>query len=594
MATEDRHPAVRRYTLGAIALHWAIAILILVQIPLGYWMVEIAARGSAAQYDAYQIHKSFGILVLVLSVGRVLWRLFNPPPSMPYDMPGWERLSAKAVHVLFYALIFLIPLSGWLLVSTSRIEVQTVLFFMPQLPWPHIPVPDGARHTVHAVSEVAHVWLSYGAAALVVLHVGAALKHQWKGENVIGRMLPEMMGRIAEARRSYGYAATLSVMVLAAAAAIGWGTLQTRAAGETTTLALASDRETATDAAPAAGGRADTTTTTAAADDAAAGGGTADAGAGSTPGAPSADGSAETGDAARASGGDAASDNAGGGGNGTTTAGDSGGTGVAPDPVTDTSGGVAEAAPEVGGDEGAAPAAAGTEADGTVGPAAPATAAEADPTRAETPDGAPLVVRPEGAGTAEPNEAAPAADTLPAPDMPREPVMESWQVDPARSSLTFTFAFAGREVTGTIADWSADIVFDPESLGTSSISVLMKMNSASVSGGDITEAQLKGGDGFDTAAFGAAEFSSTDIRQTGEGSYVADGTLTIRGVSNPLSLPFTLTMADGVGTAESTAEVERLAYDIGRSNDPSGDNLPLKIAVSARVTAKAPAAIAER
>jgi polyisoprenoid-binding protein YceI len=75
---------------------------------------------------------------------------------------------------------------------------------------------------------------------------------------------------------------------------------------------------------------------------------------------------------------------------------------------------------------------------------------------------------------------------------------------------------------------------------------------------------------------------------------VASGTLTIRGVAQPLSLPFQLTIADGVGRATGTASVARLPFGIGRSNDPKGEFLPEAIDVSVAITAAAPAALAGR
>ncbi|MEM8663237.1 MAG: cytochrome b, partial [Pseudomonadota bacterium] len=141
-----------RYTTGAIVLHWAIALLILAQIAGGYAMVEFLRTGSALQYDVFQLHKSLGVAVLILTVARILWRLFNPPPPEPASVNALERTVSHIVHMAFYALLLLIPLSGWFLITVSPIQIETVLFFTDWLPWPHIPgfaaLPEAARENL--------------------------------------------------------------------------------------------------------------------------------------------------------------------------------------------------------------------------------------------------------------------------------------------------------------------------------------------------------------------------------------------------------------------------------------------------------------
>src|SRR5690606_20766200 len=91
-----------RYTMAAITLHWLIAFSIIGLIAVGWIMGDMPP--GAEQFALIQLHKSFGITVLLLSVVRVIWRLLNRPPPEP-PMPGWQAKLSRAVHVAFYVLI---------------------------------------------------------------------------------------------------------------------------------------------------------------------------------------------------------------------------------------------------------------------------------------------------------------------------------------------------------------------------------------------------------------------------------------------------------------------------------------------------------
>ncbi len=183
------HSQTSRYTSVAIALHWAIAGLILFMIWLGWNMEENETR--------LQLHKSIGISILILSVARLAWRWLNPPPALPEGMKPLEVKASHGVHVAFYALMILMPLGGWFVASTGRLSVPIVLF--DTVSWPHFPFTDGIRGgTVHDVAEFAHskgAWLIIG---LLALHVAGALKHEFSAEEgVLKRMIPGLFGKAA-------------------------------------------------------------------------------------------------------------------------------------------------------------------------------------------------------------------------------------------------------------------------------------------------------------------------------------------------------------------------------------------------------------
>lgn len=181
-----------RYTAVAIALHWAMALLLVFMIWLGWNMEE--------SEQLYQLHKSVGITLLFLTLTRISWRLLNPPPPLPDDMAAWERTASHAVHIAFYAAMLIIPLAGWLLVSISPFQVSTVLY--GAIDWPHLPftaaLRAGEEGLVHGIVETAH---SKGAWVLIVLlglHVAGAVKHQFGSEQaVLKRMLPGIAGKTA-------------------------------------------------------------------------------------------------------------------------------------------------------------------------------------------------------------------------------------------------------------------------------------------------------------------------------------------------------------------------------------------------------------
>ncbi|GAA4124877.1 cytochrome b [Aminobacter aganoensis] len=173
-----------RYGWASIGLHWLIALLFIGQFGLGLVMVRIASQRIA--FELIQLHKSFGFLLLGLVLVRIGWRLGNASPELPEEVGPMERRAAPAVHVLLYAVQLVVPLSGWVLVSVSVLEIPSMpfnLFVMPHLP---LQVSDAAE----TFWIFGHKWLAYAGIALVVLHVLAALRHHfWLRDVVLVRMI---------------------------------------------------------------------------------------------------------------------------------------------------------------------------------------------------------------------------------------------------------------------------------------------------------------------------------------------------------------------------------------------------------------------
>lgn len=179
-----------RYSYTAIALHWLIALLLAFQIALG-WALE--GSNSPELFARYQLHKSVGITILLLSLARLAIRFILPRPPAS-DGPAWTRGLASAVHWLFYLVMILGPLTGWLLVSTARVQVPTLLY--GTLPWPHLPVGRAWHEPAEAIHG-AMAWLAIG---LFLLHIAGALRHQWLlGKPELQRMIPFAHGKAAGA-----------------------------------------------------------------------------------------------------------------------------------------------------------------------------------------------------------------------------------------------------------------------------------------------------------------------------------------------------------------------------------------------------------
>jgi len=174
-----------RYTTVAIVLHWTIALLIIGLIVFGLLMTQ---EWVPNRFVIYQWHKSIGITVLALSLLRLIWRLTHKPPALPTIMPKWQHFASHATHWLFYGLMIAMPLLGWAMVSASELPIPTVLFgFIPLPDMPGVPEADAVAGRFQLLHEIgAKLFI-----ALIVLHIGAALKHHFKDrDDVLRRMAP--------------------------------------------------------------------------------------------------------------------------------------------------------------------------------------------------------------------------------------------------------------------------------------------------------------------------------------------------------------------------------------------------------------------
>jgi cytochrome b561 len=168
------------YTRTAVALHWAVAGLILAGLFMGWTMTDMDI--SPLRVRVYNYHKWVGITVLSLALFRLAWKLWHRAPPLP-AMPRWQQVSAVAAHGLLYVLMLAVPLAGWIYSNAAGFRVV----YLGKLPLPNLVERD---------KELAATWvqihgkLAMSLAVLVGLHVLAALQHHFLArDNTLRRML---------------------------------------------------------------------------------------------------------------------------------------------------------------------------------------------------------------------------------------------------------------------------------------------------------------------------------------------------------------------------------------------------------------------
>lgn len=173
---------MEKFSFTARLLHWSIALLLLIQIPLAWYMIELPL--SADKLAKYALHKSFGMLLFTLAVIRLVRAILGKRPQLPPDTKPYEITIAKTTQGLLYAIIILMPITGWLMSSAANVPVT--LFGMLTLPNPVEP-----NKALMEILQIVHETLSLVLLTLVSLHVLAGLKHHFIGRNnVLYSMLP--------------------------------------------------------------------------------------------------------------------------------------------------------------------------------------------------------------------------------------------------------------------------------------------------------------------------------------------------------------------------------------------------------------------
>jgi cytochrome b561 len=176
---------IRRYSNVAVTFHWVVVALVLTQVVIGFTFAELLPRGPERS-ELFTWHKTIGAIILLLTLARLAYRLKNPPPPFPTELPHWRRIVAVWNHRLFYLLLILLPLTGLIAVSGGSKS-----WFTPLVGGIPLPVVPGIAEEAGDQSGDVHIILVITTIALLLLHVGAAIYQQFfEHDRAAGRMPP--------------------------------------------------------------------------------------------------------------------------------------------------------------------------------------------------------------------------------------------------------------------------------------------------------------------------------------------------------------------------------------------------------------------
>jgi len=176
---EDHYGAI------AILFHWFMALLVIGLAALGLYMVTLPDVGfNTKKVTLVLYHKEFGVLALVLLAARLAWRVTQILPRLVENLPDWQKIAARFVHLSFYALLFALPMTGYFMSSAAGIPVSFFgLFLLPDF----VHRDDGLFQQYVAI----HKWLGYVLILFILVHAGAALSHHFQfKDDTLRKMLP--------------------------------------------------------------------------------------------------------------------------------------------------------------------------------------------------------------------------------------------------------------------------------------------------------------------------------------------------------------------------------------------------------------------
>jgi cytochrome b561 len=181
-AREQR--ALLRYSNAAVALHWLTVALVLFQIWLGFSFADMARGPERATLFTW--HRTMGAIILLTALARLTYRLLNPPPPYPPELPRWERIAGTWNHRLFYLLLIVMPIGG--VIAVSGLTPGPTINLLGGIAIPKVP---GISKDLGELAAGVHSAAAWILIALILLHGAAALKHQFFDRNrASGRMPP--------------------------------------------------------------------------------------------------------------------------------------------------------------------------------------------------------------------------------------------------------------------------------------------------------------------------------------------------------------------------------------------------------------------
>jgi cytochrome b561 len=157
-----------RYTPFAIAMHWIVAAIVLVQYPLGWLMQQIPKQPPGQRAEVFNVHKSIGLTLLALMIVRLGWRLAHRPPAYP-PMARWQERLARSTHVVLYVALIGLPLAGYLGSAFSGYPVRFFGLVLPSWAPKNVAMKDWM--------STVHLTLAWTLGVAFALHMAGVAKH---------------------------------------------------------------------------------------------------------------------------------------------------------------------------------------------------------------------------------------------------------------------------------------------------------------------------------------------------------------------------------------------------------------------------------
>lgn len=174
---------ITKYHISSKIIHWIMAIIIIPQLIIGLYMVEILANDAPYRSTIYSFHKSFGVLVIGLIFYRIINKFINRTPPLPSSLAKWQIICAKLAHYKLYLLMILMPFSGYLMSNSYGYPVKLFGLAMPYL--------AQKDYQMASFYSNCHKYIGYLFLTLVTIHILAAMKHRFfdiKENNVLARI----------------------------------------------------------------------------------------------------------------------------------------------------------------------------------------------------------------------------------------------------------------------------------------------------------------------------------------------------------------------------------------------------------------------
>jgi len=189
--------APTRYDGVAIALHWLMALAIIAELVLGWWMLDIPKLPAGVRAGWFNLHKSIGLTLGLLLILRLFWRLRHGAPPLAASVPQWQVRAAHTNHMLMYLCLVALVVAGYLGSTFSGYPIRWFGVVVPGWGWKDDAIKD--------LMSAVHYWASWMLMTLLVLHVVATLKHAlFDHDGTLARMLPRRGNAPRAVARSQG------------------------------------------------------------------------------------------------------------------------------------------------------------------------------------------------------------------------------------------------------------------------------------------------------------------------------------------------------------------------------------------------------